>query len=167
MRLMFRWQAVQNTPTDYSKFVIKVIPRMHRVATTDAAAPSNDTTGTPSTSTSTSQNIIDQKVLRHCINLSSSYLVTDVTLNPERGISTWFTGFNRLMDIVCALHARGELELETMNIASKACSECWSIGGCWKGLEEARDCVKEVATRLKKLLDENGKTYKGERIYAP
>ena len=32
---------------------------------------------------------------------------------------------------------------------------------------QARDRVKEIATRLKGLLDENGRTYHGEIIYIP
>ena len=79
----------------------------------------------------------------------------------------WSVGFNRLVDIVVALHSRCELELETMNEASKACSECWSVSGSWTGLAEGRAVVRSVAIRLKKLLDENGRTYKGERVYAP
>jgi hypothetical protein len=110
---------------------------------------------------------IDQNILRQCIGLSSSYLVTDTSMNPERGISTWNVGFNRLVDVVVALHARGELEVETVNAASKACSECWSIAGSWKGLEECRDGVRTVAAKLKTLLDESGRTYRGEMVYAP
>lgn len=66
-----------------------------------------------------------------------------------------------------ALHTRNELELQTISEASKACSECWGVAGGWKELEQARDRVKEIATRLKGLLDENGRTYHGERIYIP
>ena len=82
-------------------------------------------------------------------------------------MSTWRVGFNRLVDVVVALHARGELELETLNAASKACSESWSVSGSWGGLDGARDVVREVAIKLKRLLDENGRTYKGGRVYAP
>jgi len=62
------------------------------------------------------------------------------------------------------LHSRGELELETMNMASKACSECWGIGGTWKGMIYAREGVRTVALKLKNMLDENG-TYQGQKIY--
>jgi hypothetical protein len=88
-------------------------------------------------------------------------------MNPERGMNTWTVGFNRLVDVVVALHGRGELEFETVNQASKACSECWAVAGLWRGLDEAREAVRGVAMKLKKLLDENGKTYKGEKVYTP
>lgn len=89
-------------------------------------------------------------------------------MNPERGINTWCIGFNRLVDVLVALHARGELELETVNEASKACSECWqSVAGSWRELDKCRDGVRAVAAKLKKLLDENGRTYHGEQVYAP
>ncbi|KAJ3714418.1 hypothetical protein C8R42DRAFT_646362 [Lentinula raphanica] len=57
----------------------------------------------------------------------------------KHGINTWFIGFSRLIDVVIALHARGKLDIEMMNAASKACSECWSAAGAWKGLEESRE----------------------------
>ncbi|KAF5370115.1 hypothetical protein D9758_001042 [Tetrapyrgos nigripes] len=132
----------QNPPTDYGIFVISTMKRMppHR---------------------------IDQTILRKCIGLSPSYLIADTCMNPEHGVSTWFVGFSRLIDLVVALHAKNELEIETMNAASRACSECWSVAGCWRGLEECREGVKKVALKLQRLLDENGRTYKGERVYAP
>jgi hypothetical protein len=110
---------------------------------------------------------LDQKVLRQCIGLASSYLLTDTSMNPEHGLQTWSAGFLRLGDVVSALHARGELEMETVNEASKACSDCWSVAGSWRGLDECRDGVRAVAAKLKTLLDENGRTYRGERVYAP
>lgn len=88
-------------------------------------------------------------------------------MDPDNGINTWFVGFSRLIDVVVALHARSELDIDTMNAASKACSECWSVSGAWKGLEGCRDGVRKVAIKLKRLLDENGRTYRGERVYAP
>jgi hypothetical protein len=100
--------------------------------------------------------------------LASSYLVTDTSTNSERGIQTWCTGFHRLVDIMVVLHSRGELELETVNEASKACSECWSVAGTWRGMEDCRQGVKEVAAKLKKLLDEpHRRTYKGSKVYTP
>lgn len=135
----------QNHPTDYAQFVLDVLARMTR----DAGA-------------------IDQTVLRRAIGLASSYLITDASTNPEGGIATWQTGFNRLVDVVVVLHHRGELELDTFNEASKACSECWSVAGTWRGMEECRVGVKEVAGKLKKLLDEPGRrTYQGHKVYTP
>lgn len=92
---------------------------------------------------------IDQSVLRKCLGLASSYLITDTSMNAERGLSTWISGLNNLVDVLVALHARGELELETMNEGSKACSECWMIGGTWRGLGESRVLVRGVASRLR------------------
>ncbi|KAI0774289.1 hypothetical protein C8Q74DRAFT_823746 [Fomes fomentarius] len=132
--------------TDYGGFVVDVLARMTR------------TSGK-----------IDQMVLRRCIGLASSYLVTDVTMNTnaEMGVRTWRAGFNRLVDVMVALHTRQELEVETVNAASKACSECWSVAGSWREMDECREGVKAIATRLKGLLDGNGKTYRGQAIYAP
>lgn len=110
---------------------------------------------------------IDQEKLRKCISLSSSYLIADSCMDPDNGVNTWFVGFSRLIDVIVALHVRSELDIETMNAASKACSECWSVSGAWKGLEECRDGIRKVAVKLKRLLDENGRTYLGERVYAP
>jgi len=110
---------------------------------------------------------IDQKVLQQSIGLASSFLVTDTTTNPDGGKFTWFVGFSRLVDVVVALHMRGELELETINVASKACSECWTVSGAWRGLEDCKSKVREIASKLKKLLDPNGRTYRGEFVYAP
>ena len=70
-------------------------------------------------------------------------------MNPEQGLSTWNTGFNNLVDVLIALHNREELEVETVNEASKACSECWTIAGTWRGLEEARKLVRGVAMKLR------------------
>lgn len=66
-----------------------------------------------------------------------------------------------------ALNARGELETETVSVASKACSECWSVAGTWREVEVSRESIREIAKRLKGILDENGRTYRGERIYVP
>ncbi|KAN0132513.1 hypothetical protein V8E53_009529 [Lactarius tabidus] len=117
--------------------------------------------------TTTRTTTIDQSVLRQCLGLASSYLVTDTTTNPTGGINTWSAGLNRLVDILTALHAREELELETVNSASRACSECWTVAGNWRGLDESRESVRRVAVRLKRLLDENGRTFGGETVYVP
>jgi hypothetical protein len=88
-------------------------------------------------------------------------------MNPTSGIVSWSAGLNHLVDILTVLHTRDELELETVNAASKACSECWMVAGNWRGMEECRDSVRRVAVRLKRLLDENGRTFGGERVYVP
>lgn len=110
---------------------------------------------------------VDQIMLRQCIALASSYLITDTAMNPERGLSTWYAGFSNLIDVLLALHVRGELELETFNAASKACSECWGIAGTWRELEDCRECVRNVASKLRSILDANRRTYRGEGVYAP
>jgi hypothetical protein len=107
---------------------------------------------------------IDQDRLRQCLGMSSSYLVTDTSTSPD-GFKTWFTGFSQLVDLMAVLHARGELELETMNEASKACAECWGIAGSWRSMVFAKEGVRAVALKLKRMLDENGQTYRGEPIY--
>ena len=82
------------------------------------------------------------------------------------GFKTWFTGFNELVEMMVILDGRGELELETMNEASKACSECWGICGQFKGMGYGKEGVRVIAKKLKKMLDENGQTYKGVAIYS-
>lgn len=110
---------------------------------------------------------IDQVELRRCLGLSSSYLITDMTMDPERGHSTWLTGFRNLVEVVVALHGRSELEAETVSAASKACSECWTAAESWREMDDCKDGVKQAAIRLKGLLDPNGKTYRGMPIYVP
>lgn len=131
-------------PTDYGAFVLAALARH--------------------THTSGS---INQRVLRQCLALASSYLITDTTMNPEHGLCNWHTGFNQLIDVLVVLHKRGELELDTVNAASRACSECWTVAGSWREMDAGRESVRGVATRLKGLLDENGKTYHGGRVYVP
>ncbi|RDB22697.1 hypothetical protein Hypma_010182 [Hypsizygus marmoreus] len=131
-------------PTDYGSFVVQVLAR----------------------STRESQ-VLDQHVLRQCLGLASSFLVTDATMNPQSGVHSWNTGFTRLVDLLVALHARNELELETVNAASRACSECWSASGAWRGFEDCREGVRAVAAKLKRLLDPSGRTYRGQPVYAP
>ena len=131
-------------PTDYGQVVVELLGKMTR--------------GTGR---------IDQGALRRCIGHASSYLVTDVTMNPEGGARSWRAGFNRLVDVMAALHSRQELEVETVNAASKACSECWGVAGSWREMDECREGVRAIATRLKGMLDTNGRTYRGEGIYVP
>ncbi|KAI0337554.1 hypothetical protein BDW22DRAFT_1403007 [Trametopsis cervina] len=130
--------------TNYGAFVTKVVAHMTR------------TSGS-----------MDQQVLQRCLGLASSYLVTDTTMNPDSGLVSWQHGFNRLVDVIVALNARGELQVETVSAASKACSECWSVAGTWREVEISREGVRDIAKRLKSILDENGRTYNGERIYVP
>lgn len=135
---------------------------------------------------STSAGVIDQRALRRCLGLSSSFLISDTTMNTtsgsSSGLTTWNTGFNRLVDLLVVLHARDELELRTVDEASKACSECWTVAGAWT-MDEARNCVKvrqtnltlhthltagkAVARKLQGLLDANQRTYKNQAVYAP
>lgn len=130
--------------TDYNAYVINALSRMTR-----------------------SSGAMDQRVLRKCLGLSSSYLLTDATMNPNGGLTTWYAGLSRIVDVMSALHKRDELELETVSEASKACSECWGVAGGWRELEAGMECIKDIATRLKGLLDDNGRTFHGQRIYIP
>lgn len=133
-----------NEPTDFGKTVTRALAAM-------------------------SQNggAIDQRLLRYYLTMSASFLVTDTTMNPEGGLNTWSSGFLQLANVLVALHRRTELELETVNEISKACSECWTVCGSWRGLEAGRDTVREVAGKVKTLLDANGRTFQGQPIYAP
>ncbi|KAK7061738.1 hypothetical protein R3P38DRAFT_672430 [Favolaschia claudopus] len=135
--------------TDFSRFVI------------DAIKSSNNTQEERAT--------FDQSVLRTALSLASSFLVTDTCTNsdPRLGADTWFVGLNQLVDVLVALHAREELEIETINEASKACSESWMVAGTWRGLDECREGVRKVGAKLRKLLDENGLTYRGQNVYSP
>ncbi|KAF8655272.1 hypothetical protein AX16_003172 [Volvariella volvacea WC 439] len=110
---------------------------------------------------------IDQSMLQQCLGLSSSYLMTDMTMNPSSGMETWAVGFNRLVDIVVALHVTNQLDLETFNAATKACSECWTVAGSWRGFDSCKEVIRSVASKLKKLLDPDGRTYKGRPVYVP
>jgi hypothetical protein len=134
----------QTQPTSFETYVVEVL---------------NSMTARSST--------IDQEVVRKCLGLSSSYLISDTSTNPTEGMSSWGAGLNHIVDVLTALHSRGELELETINAASRACSECWTVAGNWRALEGGRECVRKVAIQLKSLLDENGRTYKGEAVYVP
>jgi len=82
-------------------------------------------------------------------------------------MTTWYKGLNQLVELVIALHKRDELELETVNAASKACSECWMIAGNWAGFDEVRNRVREIGGKLKSILDENERTYRGLSLFFP
>lgn len=103
------------------------------------------------------------------MGLAPSYLILDTTTlsSSAVGIQTWSSGFHRLVDIMLVLHAREQLELETINTASQSCSECWTMTGSFNGLEEARKGVRGIAARLRSILDSNGIEYKGEKVYVP
>jgi hypothetical protein len=61
-----------------------------------------------------------QAQLRTYMMLASSFLALDTTLkeHPQDGIATWRLGWDRIVDILTALHCRGELEIATVNAAS-------------------------------------------------
>lgn len=108
---------------------------------------------------------VDQSRLRRSFGLCSSYLITDVSMNPESGLATWDAGFNRLVDVLVALHMRGELEVATISEASKACSESWTVSATFKGLENSRPLIRAIALRLRNLVPDG--TYAGQTIYSP
>ncbi|KAH7343826.1 hypothetical protein B0J17DRAFT_713983 [Rhizoctonia solani] len=101
--------------------------------------------------------------------LAPSYLILDTTTlsSTTAGIQTWASGFHRLVDIMLVLHKREELQLETLNCASQACSECWTMTCAFQGLQDARAGVRSIAARLQSILDPNGIEYKGEKVYVP
>ena len=88
-------------------------------------------------------------------------------MNAEEGVRSWRAGFNRLVDVMVALHTRQEMDVETINAASQACSECWGVAGSWREMDESREGVRAIAGRLRGLLDGNGRTYRGHVIYVP
>lgn len=88
-------------------------------------------------------------------------------MNPSGGLTSWNNGFNRLVDVLVVLHNRNELELDTISAASKACSECWTTTDNWTEVEDCKENVRAIAVRLKGMLDENGRTYRGGRVYVP
>ncbi|PPQ98548.1 hypothetical protein CVT24_004039 [Panaeolus cyanescens] len=134
----------QIAPTNYEAFVVDVVARSLR---------------------SKDSHKINQKVLRQCMSLASSFLVTDTAMNRDQGVNTWFVGLNQLIDLIIVLDKRNELELETINTASKVCSECWSTSGNWRELASCRDQIKGLAGKLRGLLDPNKKTYRGSPVY--
>jgi hypothetical protein len=110
---------------------------------------------------------IDQEAVRHALALAASHLLADTATDAERGGTRWAAGLVRLVDVLVALDAREELELATVNEASRACAECWAAAGAWRGLEPCRDGVRAAAVKLRDILDANGRTYRGHRVYAP
>ncbi|KAJ1308621.1 hypothetical protein OPQ81_004319 [Rhizoctonia solani] len=110
---------------------------------------------------------IDQPSLCRAVGLAPSYLILDTTTlsSSTAGIQTWASGFHRLVDIMLVLHKREELQLETLNCASQACSECWTMTCAFQGLQDARAGVRSIAARLQSILDPNGIEYKGEKVY--
>ncbi|KAL5530148.1 hypothetical protein ACEPAF_6405 [Sanghuangporus sanghuang] len=136
--------AAMTEPTNFGKIIVDALAAMTK-----------------------NEGAIDQRLLRMYLTMTPSYLVMDTSMNSEGGLASWRTGFIRLVDILTALHKRGELELETVNEASRACSECWGISGSWRGLDECKETIREVAGKLKTLLDANGRTFQGQQIYTP
>lgn len=111
---------------------------------------------------------LDQVVLRRLLMLAPAYLIIDNTIKSEGGLGRWSAGFHRLVEVLLALDKTNQLEIETMNEASKACSECWSVTGTYKGLPESgREVVRAIGARLKSILDDDGVRYRGQKIYAP
>lgn len=132
-------ESVPKVSTDFGAFVIATLAHHRR----------------------NSPDTINQDILRRCINLAACFLITDTTINPDHGIATWFAGLSRLVDLVVVLHLRDDLQLETVNAASRACSECWTVAANWRGLDQCRSHVRELGGKLKGILDTNGRTYRG------
>jgi len=117
-----------------------------------------------------SKGTIEQASLRHVIALAPSYLVVDSTTQatPADGVNQWALGFNRLCEVIIALHRKSELEIETLNEASRACAEAWSICDSWRGFDSGRNVIGNISTRLREnVLDADGVSYKGQEVYVP
>ncbi|KAH6914893.1 hypothetical protein BKA70DRAFT_1216971 [Coprinopsis sp. MPI-PUGE-AT-0042] len=121
-------------PTDFGAFVLDAISRM-TILDSDDNGDGEEQKGDKEPPISRT---IDQSILCQCLRLSSSFLITDASMNPERGTHTWAIGLSRLIDIVIALHNRSELELATIVAATKACRECWIAAGAFTAVEECR-----------------------------
>ncbi|KAJ7507834.1 hypothetical protein B0H11DRAFT_145204 [Mycena galericulata] len=135
--------------TDFSRFVLDAIKSTKSTGTSassmlDREALKKDEANKSNNST------LDQEVIRTALAMSSSFLITDTSTNPDphAGYDTWYIGLNRLVDLLVALHAREELDIETINVASKACSECWTVAGTWRELEQCREGVRKVGAKL-------------------
>jgi len=132
-----------------------------------------------------SDNSNDQDSVRYLLALASAHLITDITTNlkPDTdsdqlkrgqaaavGFETWSKGFYLLADHILRLHDANELHLDTLNEASKACSECWMVAASWPaGMlgEQRRDVVRKIAAKLRSILDPNRTTYRGGLVYVP
>lgn len=131
-------------PTDFGRYVVDILAKQSQL------------TGE-----------IDQKVIRDCLALSSSFLITDVGTNPTTGLAAWNAGLKGLVDVMIALHKKAQLEAATVSAASRACSECWSVADTWQHMENVRNCIGAVAKKLHGLLDKDRKSYQGTEVYTP
>ncbi|EJU06402.1 hypothetical protein DACRYDRAFT_19572 [Dacryopinax primogenitus] len=110
---------------------------------------------------------IDQVVLRRWLLLLPTFLLLDTSTHPApSGLLSWQLGLHSLISLMLALHAQDQLEWDTMNAASRALAECWSISLCWNGMEAAKGVVQSAGGRLKAVLDKDDPTrYKGRLLY--
>ncbi|KZO98192.1 hypothetical protein CALVIDRAFT_478905 [Calocera viscosa TUFC12733] len=111
---------------------------------------------------------IDQVVLRRWIGLAPSYLMYDQSTGPsaDEGLLGWAEGLHALVGVLQALHARCELEWETMDVASRALAECWSAAACWTGMDVAKRAIQAAGGRLQGCLDAEDKSrFRGRKIY--
>jgi hypothetical protein len=132
-----------------------------------------------------SDNSDDQESVRYLLALASAHLISDITTNIKTdtesdqlkrgqaaaaGLETWSKGFYLLADHILRLHNANELHLDTLNEASRACSECWMVAASWPaGVlgEQSRDVVRKIAAMLRSILDPNRTTYRGGLVYVP
>jgi len=132
-----------------------------------------------------SDNSDDQSSVRCLLALASAHLITDITTHirpsaePDQargqegaaaGLESWAKGFYLLVDHILRLHDANELDLDTLNEASRACSECWMVAASWPaGIlgEQSRDVVRRIAATLRSILDPNRTTYRGGLVYVP
>ncbi|KZO98185.1 hypothetical protein CALVIDRAFT_479224 [Calocera viscosa TUFC12733] len=110
---------------------------------------------------------VDQTLLRRWLTLTPTFLLLDSSSHPSpSGLLSWQLGLQALINLMLALHTRNQLEWETMNAASRALAECWSICLCWTGMELAKGAVQGAGGKLKAVLDRDDPTrYKGRPLY--
>jgi len=113
-------------------------------------------------------NAIDQVRLRYWLSLSPSFLMLDVstTSPPTLGIERWKNGLHSLVNVVVALHAKDQLEFETIDEAARALAQCWSITLGWTGMDYAQVSVQQVGEKLTSVLDIDDRSrYKGRVVW--
>ncbi|CAK5263047.1 unnamed protein product [Mycena citricolor] len=90
---------IPHTPhTDFARFVVDTIKASSSLALNE-----------------------NQAVIRSALALSPTFLLTDNCTNPDSsGSDTWLLGLNHLADILVALHARNELEVDLVQLQLSA-----------------------------------------------
>lgn len=98
----------------------------------------------------------NQEILRAYLQLAPAYLLLDGShkTDPETGVSQWAMGFDRIMDVLAALHASSQLELLTVEAVRNALAECWSSSESISPTTVVQEKIKALAGRLRRLMDD-------------